>query len=51
METSHVYFVQTFNPFMLGLEISLTCVVWTCDTFENNNEIEHKLIKYLKGIC
>ena len=33
------------------LEISLTFVVWTCDTFENNNEIEHKLIKYLKGIC
>ena len=33
------------------LETSLTIVVCTCDTFENNFDINHKLGKYLKGSC
>ena len=33
------------------LEISLTIVVWNCDTFENNFEIKHILEEYLKGSC
>ena len=32
-------------------EISSTMVVWTCDAYENNNEIEHKLEMYFKGSC
>ena len=33
------------------LEISLTMVVWTCDAYENSDEIEHKLEMYFKGSC
>ena len=33
------------------LEISLTCVVWTCHIFENNFGMKHKFLKYLKEIC
>ena len=33
------------------LEISMTSVVCTCDTFENNFEINHKFEKYLKDSC
>ena len=45
-----VTFTQVFN-YLLGslihscLEISMTTVVWTYDTFENNFEINHKLEK------
>ena len=32
-------------------EISLTCVVWTFDTFQNNFEINLKYTTYLKESC
>ena len=33
------------------LEIYLTSVVWTFDTFQNNSDINHKFTKYLKKNC
>ena len=32
-------------------EFSLTGVVWTYDTFENNFRINHKFAKYMKENC
>ena len=33
------------------LDISLTTVVWTLDTYENNFGINHKFAKHFKESC
>ena len=38
------------NIYLTSLEIFLTDVVWTYDTFEYNFEINHRFTKYLKEI-
>ena len=35
----------------MSVEISLTRVIWTLDTFENKFAITNRFIKYLEDVC